>query len=187
MTQVMKLLSVTRAIKLNGLIESDWVTQEGLDMGTEFHKARHVIDSHPRGVNLATVDPRVHGDVESYLKWKAQVRPDVVLSEEEFVCEALGLTGHPDFFAIIDGRLWIIDTKRGTKQSWHPYQTALYAILYCAKYPGEPTPKRANLYMNREGKLPKFEEHADWRDFNRAKALVTVAYIHLENGKEMPQ
>ena len=145
------------------------------------------MDTHPRGLNLASVNHKVHGDVESYRKWKDVAKPDVVLSEEEFRSDALGLQGHPDFFAIIRGQLWIVDTKRGGKQSWHQYQTALYALLYCAKYPGEPTPKRANLYTNRDGGLAKFDEHHERKDFDRAKAIVTVAYIHLENGKEIPQ
>src|SRR3990167_9044696 len=95
----------------------------------------------------------------------------------------MGYRGTLDRIVRMDAGLFVIDLKGGQAAPWHPYQTALYALAYQAEI-GGPTQLRACVYLHAEGKRPRFVLHRDRHDFDRAKAIITVA--HMKLGMRVP-
>ncbi len=174
----MELLRVTNVIKLNGLIDESFSNEAAMLRGTYAHEAC-ALDV-KGDLDEASIDESVMPFVESERIFRREVQPKTHAQELKVVNEAMGYKGTLDWECCFKDSNWILDRKTGLAASWHRYQVALYALAWAAQNPGQPMPRRAALYLSHEGKRPNFVEFTDRRDFDRAKALVTVAYIKLE-------
>lgn len=175
------MLRVTEAIKLCGLMDLEFVDEFAMKRGEYVHKA---IKAFCRGTLIEeTVDPEhVAPRLESFRAWLRQSGAKMLETELHVVNEAMGYQGTLDGLVEVGGFQYICDWKNGAAQSWHPYQLALYAMAFLAERPtAKPPLLRANVYLDPDGKPAKFVERKDRRDFDRAKAIVTVAYIVKEN------
>lgn len=179
-------LSVTRAIKLCGFQDREaLIDPKYAERGQDIHTWCKLI------VDGMKVDTRsegfgeIAGHLESFQIWLAETKPVVIGAELEVRNEAMGYLGHLDLACLIKDYPWIIDYKAGSRETWHKRQTALYALAWCAENPGKPTPRRAGLYLKADGSRPLLDEHKDRRDFERGKAIVTVAHDLMEQGKDI--
>lgn len=125
-----------------------------------------------RGVlDWSTVDHRIMGYVLSYQAFLASVSNWKLINVEQRVYSPHGYAGTYD--ALFDG--WLIDLKTGGPAKWHALQTAAYHHAgRCDFYI-----KRATVYLNAEGKLPKFVEHKDRT--NLPEFLKLVERYHAGN------
>ena len=173
------MIHVTEAIKLCGLTDDEWIDNFALARGTAVHQA---IDLEIRGtLDEASIDPEhVASRLASFRAWRAQANPTFDVTELEVRHETMGYRGRLDAVAAIDGKLYIVDWKNGSPQNWHRYQLALYAMAL-ADMRREPTDRRACVYLHADGKPAKFVSYSDRSDFERAKAIITVAGIVKEN------
>ena len=180
------LLSVTRAIKICGFIDRDGLTDPFfLERGTVIHEECKLIARRDPTAKTSFFFNLVSPHVQSFERWVELEKPEFLETEFEVKNEPMGYVGHLDALVRLKGKLWIIDYKAGGEEIWHPRQTALYALAWCANNPGKPTPNRGGLYLKKDGSLPKLHEHVDRRDFDRAKSIITVAYDLIENRKEI--
>ncbi len=176
----MTVLRVTEAIKLCGLIDDEWANEFALKRGTYVHEVTALDDL--GDLDERSVDPvHVFPHLESYRLWRDLQKPEILRVEYEVANEAMGYRGRLDRLLKLHGLLYVVDIKSGAPSDWHPYQTALYAMAYAAEHGGA-TPARACLYTRSDAKIAKFEVHKDRRDFERAKALITVAHLKRELG-----
>lgn len=180
------LINVTRAIKVCGFIDRDGLTDPFfLDRGTAVHEECRKIAKRDPSAKTSFFFDLAAGHVQSFERWLALEKPEILEAEYEVTNEAMAYVGHLDLLCRLKGRLTIIDYKCGGEEIWHPRQTALYALALQSMNPGKPTPDRGGLYLKKDGSTAKFVPHADRRDFERSKAIITVAYDLIENGKEI--
>lgn len=172
------MLRVTQILKTCGLIDDEWSSEEAMLRGTYVHEAC-ALDNAGR-LNDETLDPIIAPYVQSYRVWLVEMEPELLATEEEVRYEAMGYLGHLDLRIRLRGRHIVVDLKTGGPAPWHRFQLALYALAWAAQNPEQPLPGRAALYLSKDGARPTFVEFTDRKDFDRAKALVTVAYIKQE-------
>lgn len=178
-------ISVTRAIKVCGFIERDGLTDPFfLERGTAVHEECRLIARKDPAAKTSIFFDLVAGYVQSFERWLELEKPEILETEYEVRNEPMGYIGHLDLLCNRRGRLTILDYKCGADEIWHPRQTALYALAFCSMNKDRPTPERAALYLKKDGSLPRLSPHIDRRDFERAKAIITVAHDLIENRKE---
>lgn len=174
------MIHVTEAIKLCGLSDMEFVGEFALERGAAVHAAI-ALDAVGE-LDEASVDPvHVAPRLASFRAWRAQANPKIVCVESTVRNEAMAYVGRLDQIVELPALgITVIDVKNGAAANWHPYQTALYALAWVSERGGA-TPHRGCLYLDPNGKPAKFVQHHDRRDFERAKAIVTVAYIVKES------
>ncbi len=179
------MLSVTRAIKICGFMDrEERIDPFYAERGTAIHEECTKIARRDPTAKTSLFFDLIAPHVQSFEQWVALEKPEFIETEFEVVNEPMAYKGHLDFLGKLRGELWILDYKAGGEEVWHPRQTALYALAWCAMNPGKPTPKRGGLYLKKDGSIPKLVPHTDRRDFDRAKSIITVAYDLIENRKE---
>jgi PD-(D/E)XK nuclease superfamily protein len=179
------MLSVTRAIKICGFMDrEERIDPFYMERGTAIHEECKLIARRDPTAKTSLFFDLIAPHIESFEKWVELEKPEFVETEFEVKNEPMGYIGHLDALVRMKGELWILDYKAGGEEIWHPRQTALYALAWCANNGLMPTPKRGGLYLKKDGGLPKLVEHKDRRDFDRAKSIITVAYDLIENRKE---
>lgn len=173
------MLRVTEALKLAGLVDTEWMTPHGAARGTAVHEATALDD---RGeLDPAWSHPEVTPRVESWRRFRRETGLVVLEIEREVVHRPLGYAGRLDRIARFpkDGGPTLIDLKNGSPAKWHRIQTALYALAW-AHETGNLTPFRGAVYLNDEGRAATFVPHPDRRDFEVAKAVLSLARFQKE-------
>lgn len=182
----MELMHVTEAIRLVGLSDSvERIDPFYLDRGKAVHHGTHLIDLGRLKPESPQVSEEIRGRLASFVDWKARAQAVFLKREEKVINAAMGYEGTLDWRGFVNAAHFIIDIKASLNciEDWHRYQTALYALGWCAMNPGKPTPRRAALYLHPDGGLAKFIEHRDRIDLERAKGIMTTAYILKSNGR----
>lgn len=113
-------------------------------------------------------DPRIAGRVAGIVKFMSESGFKFSGGELPLFDPDARFAATPDIWGHIGGVSWVIDVKRGTKQKWHPLQTAAQAIALRAN--GFKVQKRGNLYLKDGGY--RLDEHTDPSDESRWKILV---------------
>lgn len=174
-------LSVTQAIELAGLCESEWFTEESRWRGIAVHRATHYLDE--GDLDMTTVDPMIDGYLAAYVRFKEETRFRPGRIEQPRFHARLRYAGTPDRVVEEASEVIprsVIDVKTGAPQPWHREQTAGYANLM-------PNPwlyRRFGLYLRRDGSY-RLEEHpreAYPRDLARFQAALTVAQMRVDRG-----
>lgn len=174
------MLRVTECIRLCGLMDLERADEFALKRGEYVHKA---IKAFCRGtlveesIDAEHVAPRL----ESFRAWLRQSGAKVADTELEVYNEAMGYRGTLDALVSVNGRLYVVDWKNGAAQAWHGLQVGGYAMAWVAEH-GGPTPARANLYLDSEGKPATFVERKDRADFDVWKAVITLANFKVRHG-----
>jgi len=156
---------VTDILRRAGLVNADWYTEEARERGSAVHIAAHFLDQHD--LDWASVDPSVVPRLRQYQKFLDEVKPEILAIEEEVTNEALQYQGRLDRRYRIDSQEWIVDFKGPGQAPWQAIQTALYAGTF-------PRPmRRAALHLSDE--RYQFVEHKDRKDWETAKAAISIA------------
>lgn len=172
------MLRVTEALKLAGLIDTEWLNEEGALRGRAAHAACALDDLGD------LVEGSVHEDVRPLLEsWRAFRRQTglVVLAVElEVVHTAMGYAGRLDRIVQFPDRPrpTVLDLKSGASAPWHRVQTAGYALAWGQREGGGALlPERCCLYLQADGSPGRFSPHKDRRDFDLFRAAVTLAHF----------
>ncbi len=164
------MISVTKVLRLVGLVDVTHYTIEARDRGRAVHEAIHY---HNEGdLDESTlIDERVQARFRSYLKFLDEVDFKAVESELELIDEGLGLIGHPDLIGQLNGGMCVVDAKPMGAEPWHGLQLAGYAKL--AQRAGYPYMPRFNLYLgeNHNYKLVPRTNLRDWPVFRAALSV----------------
>jgi len=158
---------VTEILRAAGLVDDRWWTEEARDLGTKVHKAAHYLAEGT--LDWDTVDPRVASRLASYQIFLDEMKPEILAIEETVTNELYRYIGHLDIRLRLHGREGVLDIKPPGKYPWHPIQLSLYAGCFPRKL------ARWNLHLNDEGNRPKLIEHRNRRDWEIAKAAITIA------------
>lgn len=161
--------SVTQILDAMGQISDFCKSTQASERGSRVHEACAML---ARGVlDWSTVDPRVLGYVLSYQEylgacsgWRGPTAEWTLKAVEQRVYSPNGYAGTYD--ALFGG--WLLDLKTGGPAKWHALQTAAYHHAARCDF----RVKRATVYLNGEGKLPKFVEHKDRTDLPEFLTLV---------------
>lgn len=168
---------VTSILRSVGLIDTEWVSDEGLIRGTYVHQA--IQFDNEGDLDESTLAPEIRLKVEAYRKWKNEMRVEVLGCELHVFHPHLYYCGTMDLHARVQGAPYIIDLKSGTPQRWHRLQTAAYALAHQAqKGPKAERLPRAALYLQ-DGDY-RWTPHPHPFDYDGWKAALT-----LRNWKEI--
>lgn len=113
------------------------------DKGKVIHKALETINQDES--LMIDLDPAVLPYCEGYMRWYEKFEPDVIAREEYLVSHRHKYAGTADLICTIDGQLWIVDFKTGSKSIDHGLQLAAYRQAY--KEMTGKTAKTACLYL----------------------------------------
>lgn len=160
------MLHVTEVLKLAGLVDDRFFTEEARDRGTALHLATVYFDE--GNLDDESLDPAIRGGLDAYRAFYRDVHPVILACEEPVEDLARGYCGTPDRVLVINGREGVLDIKRGAESPWHAIQLAAYAHTY-----GRPM-ARWNLYLGQDGKYKLIERRSrlDWPVFEAALLLV---------------
>lgn len=175
-----RLVRVTRAIKLAGLMPDYYGNEAAMTRGTYVHLALSL--DHMGELNESTLDPKLEPYLFAWRRFVREFKPRILTNEEHVIHEALGYCGTPDWRAEILGREAIVDVKTGEPAAWHAIQTAAYAMTFDRPL------ARWSVYLAGDGSY-KTSEHKDRKDFEIWKAALAIAAWrrehNLENEKEI--
>ncbi len=118
--------SVTQILGAVGLYEYDFVSRKTLRVAAERGRIVHrYIELFENGtLDLSSIDPRLEGYFNAYLKMKIELgMPDPDVCEKRLYCAQFGYAGTLD--QIIGGN-WIHDHKTGEKSPIHGLQLSGY-------------------------------------------------------------
>lgn len=158
------MLRVTSVIKACGFIDDSFMDETAMLLGTYRHEATVLYDLGT--LDPTTLDPRVSPHVDGWAKFRREMNPIIIATEEEVSHPAY--KGRLDRRIILDGREGVLDIKTGAKALWHRLQLAGYALCF------DRPMARWGLYLTDAGTY-KLEEYRDRQDFETWKACVTIA------------
>lgn len=155
---------VTTILHRVGLIDAEWYTDLARDRGKALHAAAHYLDE--GDLDWETVDPMIVSRLRQYQTFLEEVKPQIIeveklLKNPPFYC------GTPDRIVRIGERIGTLDLKSGAFERWHTIQSAMYAGCF-------PKPM-ARWSLHLSGERYQLIEHKDRRDWEVAKAAITLA------------
>lgn len=163
--------SVTQILKLGGIIDDQWYTEEAKARGSAVHKAA---DLHLReNLDQKSLHPVVAGYFDGFLKFlhDTKFKPMLNLCEKKQYHPYLAYAGTPDQFGVLNSRPVLIDLKTGDARNSARYQTAAYADMPMLK---AYSPDRFDLRVFPDGRY-KLNPHRDPQDFNIFFSCLNVA------------
>ncbi len=119
------LLRVTEVLRLAGLIDATWYTDETATRGRYVHEACALLDSGE--LDEATLDPVLRPYLGAYQKFLAECRVEWEAIEQPVEDALYGYRGTPDRVGMINGKRTVLDIKSGAMQPWTALQTAAYS------------------------------------------------------------
>lgn len=171
---------VTGILSAEGLYKgSDWWTPEGRTFGGYVHQA---VEYFNRGtLDWDTLDDALIGCVRSYEAFCQATHFEPILIEQTLFCD-LGYAGKPDVSGLFQEKNQnaVIDAKTGTPQPADQIQTAFYQMLL--EHNGHRVHVRGSLYLERNGKLPKWKAHTERSDFVIAMSILNSYNFKRRNG-----
>lgn len=163
--------SVTEIIKANGLIEERFLDEAAMKRGSYVHEALQFDDEGQ--LDMEALDPRLKGYVWAWRAFKQQMAPTVLEIEKQVYHPVYRYAGTYDRLLLIKNARWIVDIKTGSPATWHPIQTALYAMPFDFERE-KVRPLRASVYLSDDSKF-RWSPHESGLDFDVAKAAITMA------------
>lgn len=164
---------VTEILRVAGLVDVTWFTEEGRDRGSALHEATHFLDD--GDLDWPSVDSLIAPRLHQYQQFLDEVKPEILAAEEHVTNNALRYHGHIDRIVRINGDDGIIDIKSPFRAPWQAIQLALYAGCF-------PMPmKRWTLHLHDE--RYQLIEHTNRRDWQVAKAAIVIAAWRTEHGE----
>lgn len=167
----------TDVIKGEGLINSDWMTEDARWRGKCVHRGVELLVKD--ALDWDTVDEMVLGylrSAEAFLRTSGFV---VIGAEQPCFDDAFACM--PDLWGALHTDHSIIELKTGPVPKWAAIQTALQRRALI-KDKGFTAKKRFGLQLMPDGSLAKLIPFANPRDDYRAMEMVDVFHWKLENG-----
>lgn len=172
---------VTEILRDEGIIDARFFTPESRERGHAVHEACRMYDD--GDLDIGSLDPRIHGYLESWAKFR-EATGFVRVGEAEriVVSETWQYAGRMDlggYFRepIAPGNHYLLDLKSGAPCKSHGPQLAAYQHAA-----GGGCVNRANVYLREDGKLAKLEEQTDPRDWDAFRAFLTARNWKANNG-----
>lgn len=119
------IISVTQAIKMAGLINNEWFTEESRNRGRIVHLATQFDDE--GDLDEATIDPMILPYVEAARKFKADTGFKPELIEQRIYHPTFGYAGTVDRVGTMGKHRVVLDYKSGVVPFWCRLQTAGYS------------------------------------------------------------
>jgi hypothetical protein len=161
-----RVLSVTQALKLAGLISTDWYTDESARNGQAIHRILEELDS---GITPAAGETKRHEHaIVAYKRFRSECSVECHEIEAARYNRVYDFAGTPDRVIQLNGTSAVLDIKTGGPQDWHPLQTAGYALLV------DPAIDRFALYLRRDGSY-RLSRHSSHHDFSVFLAALAVS------------
>jgi hypothetical protein len=142
-----ELISVTQTLKIAGLVEDRFYTEEARQRGVYVHQACQLLDE--GDLDWQGLDPVLRPYVEAYQDFLRVARPLWVFIEHRVYDEVRGYAGTLDRAGLVFGRTepLIIDIKTGSLPPFVGPQTAAYRRCL----PESHTWRRAALHLRSDG------------------------------------
>ena len=118
-----ELPALTNILKAVGIIDTRWFTDAGRARGKAVHRVLELIDKND--LDWGSVDPRMYGYLEAYLKFKEDYKPEYTAIEEP-TYHKTKLYGCTEDRVCADGT--VIDIKTGAEARWHSCQLTGCAV-----------------------------------------------------------
>lgn len=165
---------VTAILRIAGLVDASWFTDEGRDRGSALHAAAHFLDE--GDLDWDTVDASVVPRLIQYQRFVDQLCPEILSIEESVINEALRYCGTLDRRIRIKNREGILDIKSPFRAPWQGVQVAMYAACFDRPL------ARWTLHLSDE--RYQLIEHKSRQDWAVAKAALTIAAWKERNGEQ---
>lgn len=167
---------VTDILARAGLVDTSWFGDYARDLGSAVHAATHLLDD--GDLDWASVAGPVLPRLRQYQKFKDEVKPEILASEQKVESLALGYQGRYDRRVRINGREGILDIKGPSRGPWQALQVAMYAGAVNSL--GQPPLARWTLHLSDD--RYQLIEHKDRDDWRVAMAAITIAAWRLKHG-----
>ena len=137
--------------------------------GTAVHKATHIIDADPSGLDWTTVDAPLVGYLKAYQKFLVECAATPLEREFPVFNVLQGYVGTPDGVYAMrfekggEGES-ILDLKSGMPRTTHALQTAAYEEPARKRFGRRKPFARHTLYLKPDGEY-KLEQHINPRDY----------------------
>lgn len=163
------LLSVTQILKLAGLIDDRWFTEEACWKGSVVHK---VCELDCKGtLDESSVDPAAAGYLAAWRAWKNAVGFKALEIEQPMANDRYA--GTPDRTGSVGyGHYAVVDLKTGSTAKWHSLQLAAYGALAFPPWPR--AARRFTVRLQDDGRYittPYEDFSTDWAAFQGALAV----------------
>lgn len=176
-----RVLSVTQYLKLAGLIDSDWYTEESRQRGSAVHAA--IFYRNQNDLDESSLHPIVAPFVAAY---------DKFVADTGFVPELVEHRVYDPIW-IVAGTLdaagtWklgpdkiVIDFKTGNIEPWARLQLAQYEACLNERH------RRFGLQLKPDGTYRLSEEYRDREDIRTFRAIVSIVNWRIQNGLLTPE
>jgi hypothetical protein len=166
-------MSVTKALKLAGLIDVSHSSQEAMDRGTAIHAACEYYDQDD--LEVTGMPEFIKPYLDAWVKFRKESEFRITGVEVKVDNEVHRYSGRID--RIVENRYGIngvLDIKSGQPASWHALQSAAYSqgVLGMLRF---------TLYINKDGGY-KLVEHTDRSDWPNFLAALSVARLKVAWG-----
>jgi hypothetical protein len=165
------LAHVTDILRVAGLVDARWFTEEGRARGSAIHLAARFLDEDD--LDWESVEPDVLPRLRQYQRFLDEKKPEILAIEESVENVPLQYCGTLDRRVRFDGQEGIIDLKAPSKQAWQAIQLAGYAGCFTRPL------KRWTLHLLDERyQLILHEDRNDWNVFKAALAVAAWKEAH---------
>jgi len=149
-----RLPGITNRLKSNGMIDDEWFTEESRQRGAAVHLATQYADE--KCLDLSSVDPRLHGYLLAWERFKDEMRVSFAGPPEMLVAfPDLGYATRIDRVVRLQHReshAVVVNLKTGVPLPWHPIQLAGELLAYCYTTQERLTrTTRASVYLKADG------------------------------------
>lgn len=163
--------NITRLLKLAGLIDDRWYSEESCERGKVVHQLTAEYDL--GALDLADLQGHPYaGYVHAHIAVMGIMRPTWLHIETPAVHRIHRFGGRPDRVGLVYATGSVLEVKSGDPEPAHMVQTALQAILVAEELEVPPRlVQRFAEYVKADGKY-KVEHHTNPRDFDKAFDII---------------
>ncbi len=121
-----ELTSPTQLLKAEGVINTEWYTEEGRDNGTRRHLIFHLDDIDD--LVEESVDPVDLPYLETYRRFKRENQFVLIDSETPVFNATYMIACTPDKYCELNGKKALVEIKTGNLEPWTALQTAFQSL-----------------------------------------------------------
>lgn len=172
-----RLPGATDIIKSEGLINSEWMSEEVRWRGKAVHHGIKLINKGT--LDEESVDDEIRGYLDSYRLFLKTTRFAVIGYEEPIFDDAFATI--PDIWGVLNGVQCLIELKSGPIPKWAALQTALQAraLWTDKKFRAY---KRFGLKLCKDGRMSNLLPFENRGDDYAAMSMVTTFHWKKDNG-----
>lgn len=172
-----RLPGATDIIKTEGLVDTQWMTEEARWRGKCVHRGIELVNK--KTIDWDTVDEIIAGYLRSYERFLITSKFEVIGSEEPCFSNAFGCL--PDLWGNLNKYDSIVELKTGVVPAWAAFQTALQRRALMDDK-GFRAVKRFGLRLMPDGSLANLVPFDDVNDDRRAMGMVDMFWWKKQHG-----